>query len=52
MIAMTTTAAATPDAKAPSMAAFISSLSGSYHSADDRTPATKAAPTTIRMGGN
>lgn len=52
MIAMTTTAAANPDPKAPSMAAFISNLPGSYHRAEDRTPATKAAPTTILMVGN
>lgn len=45
--------AARPQAIAPTIAALTSIAPGSYHSADDSTPATKADPTRNRtsMGG-
>ena len=40
--------AAMPQANAATIADRMSSVPGSYHSADDRTPATKADPTSNR----
>lgn len=50
MSAMAKSAATMPEPKVPIMAAFMSSLPGSYHRAEENTPATKAAPTKIRIG--